>query len=279
MDEKVERLPGDGDAHHDPEHHHGAEGNRDAGVFHVPVDRAVEKVVARVGGQAGDGADGFHDRRGIDAGLGLDEDEAEPLALRRRVFQRAVVGGEDVRLAEKTLVRLAQPDHARLLVVDLKGAADLQLDALFLKLLHADLIDDDRVWQAQILDPTREHFSRTPDERGGVESGELHRLERAVGQARIEQAPEKRDRPFDAGHALHAIHFDVAHGHDFVDLLDLGVGDPDRHLDIAQRGRGPAHQPAENRDLLRHEQRAKREAAHEHRVFRPVPVKHLERKA
>ena len=45
------------------------------------------------------------------------EDEAEALALEWCVFQCAVVGGEGIRLAEEALLRFAQTNHARLLLL------------------------------------------------------------------------------------------------------------------------------------------------------------------
>ena len=53
-----------------------------------------------------------------------------------------------------------------------------------------------------------------------------------------------------------------------------------KSLENVFQGRGrEQHQAAEDGGLLRHEQRAKREAADEHRVFRAVAVEHLERES
>ena len=52
-----------------------------------------------------------------------------------------------------------------------------------------------------------------------------------------------------------------------------------RAADDPARPRLPQAKRASAIRVRRHEQRAKREAAHEHRVFRPVPVKELERES
>ena len=180
MDEKVEGLPGNRDSHDDSQHDHGAERNRDAGVFNIPAHRLILEVLARERCEARDFFDARDHVRGGHAFARFREDKREHFPLRRYVFEGAFIGRVDVWLPHEALFGVADSHDARLLVIDLENIADLQREALGFELFHGHLIHHDRVWKAQIFDVSLRHPWWPPDERGAVEPRELNLLERSV---------------------------------------------------------------------------------------------------
>ena len=163
------------------------------------------------------------------------------------IFQRAVVGRVNVRLAEKTPAHSANADHPGGLVVDLKGRPQLDFDAFAAEFFHRDLIDHHGVGQSQIIDAACRHVHWPAGERACVEADDLHILKRTIAEARLLDADVEWHSPCHALHTAHAIDFDLPHRDDLVGLLDFGIHHPHRGADVSHRCGRPHHQPAEDR--------------------------------
>ena len=85
-------------------------------------------------------------------------------------------------------------------------------------------------------------------------------------------------RPIDSLDPPHAIQLHFGHGLDIVDELDVRIHDPNvSPLDVANLTRGQQHQPAEDRGLLRDQQRRECHAQDDAKKLGPIAGQHFQR--
>jgi hypothetical protein len=117
-------------------------------------------------------------------------------------------------------------------------------------------VDHDRVRRPQVLDVPLDHLWRPADERRVVDADHVAGLALAARELRREQSLVERDRPRHAAHGTDAIDLGVAEGLLVIDVQLVRVDDPEIRLaGVANEPDGPAHQPDEDRALLRDEER------------------------
>ena len=277
MHEQIKCLPRNRDADDDPQQNHGPERNRNPRIFNIPPHGQPKKVVLRNCPQAGQLVD-TRRQLGIRNPIHrCSKDIAELLPCRFCIFHRAVEGRVDIRLPEKAPLHMANTDNPRFLVVDFKCRPEPDRNPFALEFFHGHLIHHHRIRKPQVLDPPGQHIHWASGQRARIESCELDVLKGTVTEPRLLDPNVEWHRPGDPVHAANPLHFDLAHRDHLVRLLDFGIHHPDRRPDISHRRGRPHHQAAKHRDLLAHQQRAKREAADKHRILGPVTEKHLER--
>ena len=138
------------------------------------------------------------------------------------------------------------------------------------------LINDHRVRQTHVLQPSGNHLHRSACKCAGINADELDDLELAIGQTHPLHPGVKGCGP---GHAVHGTdqrHIRIAHGIGFVYLLDLLFHHPQGRGNILERRRGPQHQAAEHTGLLRHEEGGKEQPHDEHEILGGITKEHAE---
>ena len=239
------------------------------------TDRLLHELVAGERLQSGLLLDPPADLLRIDAWLRLREHEREHLSLRRCKEHRLAVPRVDDRKALKRAECLGDSHEHRAAVVHLEHAAETERLA-WPDQLVAGIVHDHGIGLAEIGDRSHEDSLRCADERGVVHTQENHLVIVPLLHPRPGEPLVKPHRPLDTRHSFDAKQAGVGQRLDVVDELDVFVHHPDAGpLDVADLTDGERHQPAENRRLLRDEQRGEHHAEHDAEVFHPVSDQHF----
>ena len=239
------------------------------------TDRLPHELVAGERLQASLLLDPPADLLRIDARLRLREHEREHLSLRRCKKHRLAVTRVDDRKALERAECLGDAHEHRAAVVHLKHAAEPERLTRPDQLV-AGVIHDHGIGLAEVSDRSHEDSLRRANERGVVHAQENHLviislLHPSPGEPLVEP-----HRPLDTRHSFDAKQAGVGQRLDVVDELDVLVHDPDTGpLDVANLADGERHQAAEDRRLLRDQQRGEHHAKHDAEVFHPVSDQHF----